>query len=78
MGRCVVWTRGCAGAGPLVTLRERLFRGEINIPEWEGRLDGLLRSDPIESMPGCAPTPRAEPRRRNRWAGTATPTSRSG
>lgn len=43
---------------PMVTLRERLARGEIGLPEFEARLDGLLRSDPGESMPWWGnPTP---------------------
>lgn len=37
---------------PLVTLRERFARGEIGMAELEARLEGLLRSDPAESMSG--------------------------
>jgi hypothetical protein len=36
---------------PMVTLRERLVRGEIGIPEFEARLESLLRSDPHQSTP---------------------------
>jgi len=36
---------------PMVKLRERLVSGEIDLPEFERRLEGLLRSDPGESMP---------------------------
>jgi hypothetical protein len=36
---------------PMVILRERFARGEIDMPEFEARLEGLLRSDPREAMP---------------------------
>ena len=36
---------------PMVMLRERLVRGEIDLPEFEKRLEALLRSDPAEQMP---------------------------
>ena len=36
---------------PMVILRERYVRGEIDTEEFERRLDGLLRSDPEEKMP---------------------------
>lgn len=36
---------------PIVTLRDRFARGEIDLPEFEARLEGLLRSDPNESIP---------------------------
>ena len=35
----------------VVTLRERFARGEIDLPEFEARLEGLLLSDPNESIP---------------------------
>lgn len=41
-------------ADSMVTLRERFARGEIGLPEFEARLDGLLRADAGESMPGWA------------------------
>ena len=34
---------------PVVVLRERFARGEIDLPEFETRLDDLLRTDPGES-----------------------------
>ena len=36
---------------PTVTLRERFVRGEIDLPEFEARLEGLLRSEPNQSTP---------------------------
>lgn len=36
---------------PMVALRDRLVRGEIELPEYEVRLEALLRSDPAERMP---------------------------
>ncbi len=48
---------------PMVILRERLVRGEIDLPEFERRLEGLLRSDPKEEMPWWNKVPPA-PRRR--------------
>lgn len=35
---------------PMVVLRDRFARGEIDLPEFETRLEGLLRTDPNESM----------------------------
>lgn len=34
---------------PLVTLRDRYVRGEIDTPEFERRLESLLRSDPAHT-----------------------------
>ncbi|GAC1341137.1 MAG: hypothetical protein NVSMB29_11150 [Candidatus Dormibacteria bacterium] len=36
---------------PMVTLRDRWARGEIDSAEFDSRLDGLLRSDPGKTMP---------------------------
>ena len=36
---------------PMVALRDRFTRGEIDLPEFEARLEGLLRHDPGESNP---------------------------
>ena len=36
---------------PLVVLRDRFARGEIDLPELEARIEGLLRTDPSESIP---------------------------
>lgn len=36
---------------PMSTLRRRLVDGEIGLPEFEARLDALLRSDASLSMP---------------------------
>lgn len=36
---------------PMATLRERYVRGEIEIGEFERRLDGLLRSEPSGTSP---------------------------
>lgn len=36
---------------PMSTLRRRLVDGEIDLGEFEARLDALLRSDPSLSMP---------------------------
>ncbi len=36
---------------PMSTLRRRLLDGEIGLPEFEARLDALLRTDPSLSMP---------------------------
>jgi hypothetical protein len=35
----------------MVALRDRLVRGEIELPEYEKRLEALLHSDPAEQMP---------------------------
>ncbi|MGC9219854.1 MAG: SHOCT domain-containing protein [Solirubrobacteraceae bacterium] len=35
-----------AGPDPLVILRDRYARGEIDIEEFERRVDGLLRTEP--------------------------------
>lgn len=37
-----------AGTDPLVTLRDRYARGEIDIAEFERRVDGLLRTESLE------------------------------
>jgi len=36
---------------PMSTLRRRFVDGEIDLPEFEARLDALLRTDPNLSMP---------------------------
>ncbi|MHB1487281.1 MAG: SHOCT domain-containing protein [Acidimicrobiales bacterium] len=36
---------------PIDTLKERFVRGEIDLAEFEHRLEGLLRSDPTETTP---------------------------
>ena len=36
---------------PMVTLRDRFVRGEIGMYELEARPQGLLESDPHQSMP---------------------------
>ncbi|MDA8040209.1 MAG: SHOCT domain-containing protein [Actinomycetota bacterium] len=36
---------------PMMTLRERYARGEIDIAEFEQRVDGLLRTEPDRWMP---------------------------
>lgn len=46
------------GEDPIVTLRERYARGEIDTAEFERRIEGLLRSDPNETIP---------------WSNTTTP-----
>ena len=48
---------------PMVVLRDRFARGEIDLPEFETRLEGLLRTDPNESilrqdLPDTAAAPR--------------------
>ncbi len=35
---------------PMVILRDRFARGEIDLPEFETRLEGLLRTEPNESI----------------------------
>ena len=37
-----------AGTDPLVTLRDRYAHGEIDVEEFERRVDGLLRTEPAE------------------------------
>lgn len=36
---------------PMVVLRDRFARGEIDLAEFEARLERLLRTDPSESVP---------------------------
>jgi uncharacterized membrane protein len=51
---------------PIVILRERFARGKIDLDELEARLDGLLRSDPSESIPRHNDPARPEPPRSTR------------
>lgn len=36
---------------PMVTLRERYARGDIDVTEFEQRVEGLLRTEPSEPTP---------------------------
>ena len=36
---------------PMVTLRERYARGEIDVTEFEQRVEGLLRTEPTGALP---------------------------
>lgn len=51
---------------PMVLLRDRFVRGEIDLAEYETRLDALLRSDPAESMPWWGQPIGPEPARKIR------------
>lgn len=44
---------------PMAVLRERLARGDIDLAEFERRVEGLLRSDPAERITWIAPITRA-------------------
>lgn len=41
---------------PMAILRERLAQGDIDLPEFERRVEGLLRSDPAERITWIAST----------------------
>ena len=42
--------QGAASEGPLATLRERYAHGEIGDDDFAQRLDGLLRSEPNQTL----------------------------
>ena len=46
---------------PMVILRERLVEGEIDLTEYEARLEALLRSDPDQKMPWWSTHSSGEP-----------------
>jgi len=45
---------------PMVILRERLVEGDIDLAEYEARLEALLRSDPDQKMPWWNTDPSGE------------------